>query len=122
MAPQQRNRLSSSVIAEDRKVLQAIQDIDGYTPHNLVHATAELVLRDDVLRQAEIAVERAVLALDAARTRQHTAAWDLHDSLQGAKEEIIGQFGSDSQIMHAIGYKKRSEHKRPKSRQPAVSA
>jgi hypothetical protein len=121
--PLQRNYLIvSSVIATDRAVLKALLDITAYAPHNVAHAIPTLIEREAALEQAEIDAERARLALDAARERLIVASRDFHDSITGAKAEVIAQFGSDSQTIHAIGLKKRSERKRPVRRRSALSA
>lgn len=106
----------SMVIDDDRAVLRALQDIMGYAPHNPAHAVASLIQSEDALQQAEIETERARLAYDAARERLVVASWSFHDDIGGAKTEIKAQFGADSQLMHAIGLKKKSERKRPTRR------
>jgi hypothetical protein len=104
---------NSSAIADDRAVLRALQDIPDYAPHNHAHATASLIEREGTLQQAELETERTRLAYEAARERQIVAAWDFHDDVTGAKTEVVAQFGANSQIVHAIGFKKKSERKRP---------
>lgn len=108
--------LSPATIDDDRAVLRALQDIAGYAPHNPEHTVAALIQSDDILQQAEIEAERARLAFDAARERLLAASWTFHNNVGGAKTEVTAQFGADSQIMHAIGLKKKSERKRPTRR------
>ena len=111
----------STTIDDDRAVLRALQDIMGYAPHNPAHTTASLIQSEDALQQAEIEAERARLAYDAARERLVVASWSFHNDITGAKTEIMAQFGADSQIMHAIGLKKKSERKRPTRRAPVAA-
>jgi hypothetical protein len=51
-------------------------------------------------------------ATDAARQ----AEWNFHNSVLSMKEAVRAQFGSDSNAAQAIGYKKKSEYKRPRRR------
>ena len=52
-------------------------------------------------------------AMDAARQAEVT----FHDSILAMKESVRGQFGPNSDEAQAIGYKKKSEYKRPRRRQ-----
>ncbi|MGJ3248156.1 MAG: hypothetical protein ACFE0I_18990 [Elainellaceae cyanobacterium] len=50
------------------------------------------------------------IAMDTARQ----AEWDFHNSVIAMKESVRGQFGPDSNEAQSVGYKKKSEWKRPK--------
>lgn len=54
-------------------------------------------------------------ASDAARL----AEWEFHSRVLAMKEAVRGHFGPDSDEVQAVGYKKKSEHKRPR-RRPAA--
>jgi carboxymethylenebutenolidase len=64
---------SHTVIATDRAVLKALLDITAYAPHNIAHAIPTLIARE------------------AAHERQIAASWHFHDSIMGAKAEVIAQ-------------------------------
>ena len=51
-------------------------------------------------------------AVDAARQ----AEGEFHAAVLAMKESVRGQFGSDSDEAQAVGYKKKSEYKRPRRR------
>jgi non-ribosomal peptide synthetase component F len=113
MARQRDYLPSSTTLRDDRAVLKALIDLPGYAPHNQDHSVSALIEREVLLAQVELEVERARLTLDALRERQMRLAWDFHDNVGGAKDAVVGQYGADSQIVHAIGLKKKSERKRP---------
>jgi hypothetical protein len=50
---------------------------------------------------------------EAARDAANAAEWALHNLILGAKDQVIAQYGEDSDQVQAIGLKKKSEHKRP---------
>ncbi|PZO16320.1 MAG: hypothetical protein DCF25_12595 [Leptolyngbya foveolarum] len=68
-------------------------------------------------REAELAANMKSAA-DAARK----AEVDFHDAVLAMKESVRGQFGPNSDEAQAVGYKKKSEYKRPRRtrRQPAT--
>ena len=101
------------------------QDIDSYhgleTINNYITARPEatpeaLQTAYDamVAKQREETEKEAVFkaATDAARL----AEWDFHNAVLAMKEAVKGQFGSDSDEAAAIGFKKKSERKRPRRR------
>jgi hypothetical protein len=112
MPSRQDYQLAPSVLTSDRATLTALQDITAYAPHNPDHETAVLCENEALLRQAEIDVERARLALDAARERLIQAGWKFHNLILDAKAEVVAQFGPDSQAVYAIGLKRKSDRKR----------
>ena len=58
----------------------------------------------------------AKAATDGARL----AEWEFHNAILAMKESVRGQFGSDSNEAQAIGYKKKSERKRPRRQAQAT--
>jgi len=51
--------------------------------------------------------------LDTARDNAAAAEWEFHNAMLGVKDQIIAQFGKDSNQVQAIGLKKKSERKSP---------
>jgi hypothetical protein len=60
----------------------------------------------------------AQAAAAAAVARGDTIAkeWEFHNLMLGVKEQVIAQFGKDSDQLQAIGLKRKSEYKPPKRR------
>ncbi len=49
----------------------------------------------------------------ASRDDEIIAQWAFHDFILGAKDQVIAQFGDDSNEKQALGLKKKSEYKSP---------
>ena len=70
------------------------------------------------MRQKETELQAMLKAAsDAARQ----AEWEFHNSILSMKEAVRVQFGPDSNAAQSIGYKKKSEYKRPR-RTPTAEA
>jgi hypothetical protein len=57
-------------------------------------------------------------AMDAARA----AEWAFHNAMLGVKDQVIAQFGKDSNEVQALGLKKKSERKAPGPRAKPVAS
>ena len=64
----------------------------------------------------KLALYRA--AADAARL----AEWEFHNTVLAMKENVRGQYGSDSDQAQAVGLKKKSDRKRPSRKKPDAMA
>ncbi len=113
MSAQSPYLIAAPVLASDRATLHALQDIPAYAPRNPELSTGSLTTLEEELTQAQLETERIRLALEAAHAREIAAGWKFHERVISAKTEVIAQFGADSQEVHAIGLKKKSERKRP---------
>lgn len=116
MAKNQDKRLSPVKIEADENGFTALQSITDYTPINQAYAlhTVAAVHADlEGLRQAQI---DAAAAAVAARDRQVAKEWEFHNLMLGVKEQIIAQFGKDSDEVQALGLKRKSDYKPPKRR------
>jgi hypothetical protein len=115
--PDTSRRLSTRVVLRDIDALHGLQGIPNYLSPRL-DASPEVLQRnyEDMLtkQQQEVASQnQAKAASDAARL----AEWEFHKTILAMKESVRGQFGSDSDESQAIGYKKKSERKRPRRHQ-----
>ncbi len=110
-------RIPFPTLHDDRAALQAITDMGDYAPANTAYSTAALQELEDALTQAEQDEIRARRALDVARDRAVAAARRFHEAIIGAKAQVIAQYGNDSPEVEAVGYKRKSERKRPTRRQ-----
>jgi hypothetical protein len=72
------------------------------------------------LKIAQDAEVNAQNALDTARDAANAAEWDFHNALLGAKDQVIAQYGKDSDQIQALGLKKKSERKTPVRRNVAA--
>lgn len=66
-------------------------------------------------------MESQVDNLKSAANAARLAEWEFHNMVLAMKEAVKGQFGSDSDEAVAVGYKKKSDRKRPTKRKEDVS-
>jgi len=117
MATQNTNRrLSPAIIQQDLDAYNGLKTITDYntsraeaTPQNIqsVYETMLDKQRDETEKQVLFKS-----AADAARS----AEWEFHNGILAMKEAVKGQYGSNSNEASAVGFKKKSERKRPTKR------
>jgi hypothetical protein len=112
-------RLTGAEIEADRVTLIAVKGLTNYTPINPAYTIATVSALETALEQARQEEVRVLAAATAARDAAVAAEWELHNAVQGIKTQVIAQYGSDSDAVHAIGLKKKSERKRPARRKAA---
>ncbi len=107
-------RLRPDYLDQDVASLRGARTIADYTSsrsettiEGLQSNYAEMIAAQDA--ETEIMV-RAKAAADKARL----AEWKFHNNILAMKELVRGVYGSDSDEAQAIGYKKKSERKRPR--------
>jgi hypothetical protein len=114
--PNQATRLRPAQIQVDRDALAALQTVTGYAPANPAYAMAALTAAQASLNAAQQAEAQAVAAAAAARDNAVAKEWEFHDLMLGMKDQVIAQFGKNSNEVQAVGLKKKSEYSRPKTR------
>jgi hypothetical protein len=106
-------RLKPSILAADRESLAALTNISGYAPVNPAYAlTALNTLRtelDTTLDAEAQAAAAAAVARDSATAKE----WAFHEAIIGMRDQVVAQFGRDSDEAQTIGRKKESERKAP---------
>jgi len=113
MAKHQTVRLRPSYLEADQDACTALLDMPGYHPMDPVHSQDSLLNKRDRMRAAREEEIRLRGALQAARDAAVAAEWDFHNTILGAKGEVIAQFGDDSDQLQSLGLKRKSEYKRP---------
>ena len=122
MAQIQNRRLSTDIILADETALMALKAITAYQPFNQDHSVASLTAKQDVLRATQEAEVKAQNAFNAARDAAIAAQWDFHNGILAAKDHVVGQFGSNSDEVAALGLKKKSDRKAPVRKKKAAEA
>jgi hypothetical protein len=117
----QTRRLPADEIKADREALLALHELRDYKPMNTTYGAEALAALEAALTQAQQEELRLQNALAAARDATTAAAWALHTGIQGAKAQVIAQYGPDSDAIHALGLKKKSERRRPARRNGATA-
>ena len=122
MAKNQTVRIRPIILQEDLNALTALQAIANYTPANTAYAKTAIAAKLTAMKAAQDAEVNAQNALDTARDAANAAEWDFHNLLLGAKDQVIAQYGKDSDQIQALGLKKKSERKAPARRGKAKAA
>ena len=120
MAKSTNARLSQRILKKDRQIAQAVLDLKGYAPANSDFAASRLQEALENLRLAEAAAAAAQPAAADAREAAVALELALHDLVLGAKQQVIAQYGDDSDEITKLGMKKKSERRygRPKKAAP----
>ena len=122
MAKDQTKRLAPTTIQEDKDVLAAIQALSpAYAPANSACAVTALSTAQGVMITAQATEVQKTADADAARDTANGKEWAFHNLILEAKNQVIAQYGSDSDQVQAIGLKKKSEYNKPtKPKTPAT--
>lgn len=115
-------RLPPDRLQADRVSFRALQAVEGYAPANGAYALEEIERVHAELESLRVAEVQAEVARVAARDRAAAKEWEFHRLVMGAKDQVVAQFGRDSNEVQAVGLKKSSERKRPRPRAAKGSA
>jgi hypothetical protein len=119
MAKNQHKRLPPGKIEADENGFTALQTIKGYTPINSTYSLDAVRSAHEELRALRRAAAAAQAQAQAARESAVAKEWEFHNLMLGVKEQVIAQFGKDSDAVEALGLKRKSEYKPPKRRSSA---
>ena len=112
-------RLRPAQITEDESGFAALQTMAGYAPANPDY-TVELVTAAHAdLPAARAAEAPPAAAAAAARDDAVAKEWKFHNLILGAKDQVIAQFGRNSNQVQALNLKKTSEYKAPQRKKPS---
>ena len=120
--PNQATRLRPAQVQADRDAFAALQAIAGYTPANAAYALTAITAARTSLDGAQQTEAQAAAAAAAARDETVAREWEFHNLMLGVKDQIIAQFGKDSNEVQAVGLKRKSEYSRPRPRAKKESA
>ena len=114
MAKNQNNRIRPVQLQADLDALTALRSFSDYAAANPAYALQKLESTLTGMKSAQDAEVNAQNALASARDAAAAAEWDLHNMLLGAKDQVVAQYGKDSDQVQSLGLKKKSEYKAPK--------
>lgn len=112
----QTRRLTPAQIAADRASAAALQAMEGYAPANADYSVKAIDKAQDDMLAAQATETQAVAAADAAHDDAVAAEWALHNLVLGAKDQVVAQFGRNSNQVQAVGMTKKDERKAPARR------
>lgn len=107
------NRLAPALVQKDRDNLEILKTFTDYQPANPAYSKAQAEAKRAALDAAH--AEELRREAEVATARDHTAAVEreYHACMLGVGEQVAAQYGKDSDQYQALGYKKKSEYKRP---------
>jgi len=109
-------RIPAKTLNTDINAFHGLSTVTGYrttrpeaTDKNLNAAYKAML--DQQKKEAELTV-----TLKAANDATRQSEVEFHAAVLAMKESVRGQFGPNSDEAQAVGYKKKSEYKRPRRR------
>ncbi|MFL6227997.1 MAG: hypothetical protein ACJ741_04365 [Pyrinomonadaceae bacterium] len=111
MAKNESKRLTPSALDADKNAFAALKTVSGYTPANSTYTLTAISAAQAAVATKQQAEVQAAAALATARDEAVAAEWAFHNLMLGAKDQVIAQFGRDSNEVQAVGRKKASEFK-----------
>lgn len=112
-------RLRPSDLQADQDAFAAIQGISDYAPANKNYTVTKLQSLKDNMDVADQKETQANAAAKAARDDATAAEWDFHNAVIAAKQQVVAQYGDDSNEAQAVGLTKKSERAKPARATPA---
>jgi hypothetical protein len=118
--PNQTRRLKPAQIEADRASFAALQAMTGYAPANTDYALAAITTAQGSLSSAQTTESQAEAAAAAARDTAVAREWEFHNLMLGAKDQVVAQYGRNSNQVQSIGLTKKEERKAPqRKKKPA---
>ena len=109
----QARRIKPEVLDADKTGFAALQAMGLYEPANQAYALPKVATAHGLLQSAQTEEAQAQAALDTARDNAVAKEWAFHNLMLRVKDQVIAQFGPDSNEVQALGLKKTSERKSP---------
>lgn len=111
MAKNETKRLKPALLQADKDSFAALQANDKYAPANPKYSLTAIGAAHDGVGSAQKTESQAIAAAAAARDDATGKEWEFHNLMLGAKDQVLAQFGRDSNEAQALGLKKKSEYK-----------
>lgn len=113
MGKNETKRLNPSVLAEDLEIFANLKGMQGYAPANSAYTVAAITIINTNRAAAGDTEVQTTAAAETARDNHVGLQWDFHNAMLGAKNQVVAQFGPDSNEAQAMKLKKKSEYKNP---------
>lgn len=115
MAKNQTKRLKPSQIQLDIESYEALLDVEDYKPANDEYKLEIITPARTKMSTSQQEETSADATAAAKRDDAVRDEWGFHNLILGAKDQVIAQWGRDSNQAQAVGLKKKSEYKTRKS-------
>lgn len=113
-SPDTSRRLPSRSLSQDIDSLHGLRAVPAYATVRPEATPEALQLAYDQMQAMQRAETEKLAIAKAATDAARLAEWEFHNAVLAMKECVRGQFGSDSDAAQAVGFKKKSERKRPR--------
>lgn len=116
MAKDEIKRLTPATLKADDESYTALKAMNNYKPANSDYELAKVEPKQvdmEAKQKIEVLAEKA---WKTARDEANAAEWEFHNTILGVKDQVLAQFGADSNELQSLGLKKKSEYKRPGKR------
>ncbi|MBI5214531.1 MAG: hypothetical protein HY960_02135 [Ignavibacteriae bacterium] len=116
MAKNEVKRLSPKQRQRDIDAFEAVKGISGYSPSKPTARVDDIQAVHDAMKTAQTEEVQAYGVADEKRDIATAKEWEFHNGMLEVAEQVIAQYGSDSNEIQKLGYKKKSEYKSPTTR------
>jgi hypothetical protein len=113
MAKDETKRLRPAQIQLNKDHFANLQRITTYAPANPAYTTELIDAAETQMNTDGTAEAQAIAAAAAARDTAVASEWKHHNLMLGARDQIVAQFGRDSNEAQMVGLTKKSERKSP---------
>lgn len=104
-------RLKPGQIQLDIESYDALLDMSDYKPANPAYSVANATAGRTGMSTSQQEETQAAATAAAKRDNAVTNEWAFHNMMLGVKDQVVAQYGKDSNQAQAIGLKKKSEYK-----------
>src|SRR5205085_8206747 len=111
MAKNQTKRILPAVLSQDRATYAAVKGNEKYAPANPNYTQEKLDAKHAALVEQEQLVVQKEADAAAARDALVAAQWEFHNTMLAVKDQIVAQFGPNSDEAQGAGLKKKDEYK-----------
>ena len=122
MAKNETRRIQPGVVQQDKDAFAALQGLSDYAPANTAFTTAKCQAALNNMTAAQQAFAQASAAFESAKNDVIASEWGFHNIILGAKDQVVAQYGMDSNEVEGIGLKRKSEYRSPTRNGRAVVA
>ncbi len=120
MAKDETKRIRPQTLAADEESLAALKTVTTYAPPNTAYATSALDSAKAAMVMAQTRESQAAAAAAAARDEAVAAEWSFHNLTLGMRDQVIAQFGRESNEAQMVGRKKPSEYRVSRRTKPSA--
>ena len=113
MAKNETIKIKPSLLADDLETYAALKKLPNYAPANAAYdvPAVDAIYNNMIAKQQKEAQAAADWA--AARDDRVASEWTMHNGILGAKDQVLAQYGVNSNEYPSMGRKKKTEYKKP---------